>query len=300
MTVTPTPDISPLSTTPNRNMGPAGYVTAANTWMAELPGFGDSVKAIGDAAEANADAAEDAAAAAELSKTGAEVAQAAALLATQYVGESTSSMTVAAGAKTVHLTSAKTGFANGRLVALVYRGDPDVRLYGTVSGWDGADDMTVTVASDGVVGSGGPYADWLVMDAAFIPLGATGQEVRALLSAVVFMTPKSIADALTFVDGGTGSGTYTPDHAAGMNHKRIANGNSTLAALANPREGEAFYIRLTQDATGSRTWSFNSGYKFVEGRKTPSTAANAVDAVSGVVITASPFLADCTLVRNFS
>lgn len=127
---------------------------------------------------------------------------------------------------------------------------------------------------------------------------ASGAETAAMASSSKAVTPDSLGDALAFVDGGSGSGTYTPDQAAGPNHKRTLTGTSTVANLANAREGEGFYIRLKQDGTGSRALSFGTGYKFFGGTPTASTAANAVDVVNGVVIDAATPLYDCVFLKG--
>lgn len=151
-----------------------------------------------------------------------------------------------------------------------------------------------TVGTSGLASGGGDLSG----DRTITVPAASGSETAALSSTSKAATPGGIGAALAFVDGGSGSGTYTPDHAAGPNHKRTLTGTSTLANLAYAREGEGFYIRLKQDGTGSRALSFGTGYKFVGGTPTASTAANAVDAVSGVVIDAATPLYDCVFLKG--
>jgi hypothetical protein len=150
------------------------------------------------------------------------------------------------------------------------------------------------VATSGLASGGGD----LSADRTINVPAASGAETAALASTSKAATPGGIGAALAFVDGGTGSGTYTPDHAAGPNHKRTLTGTTTLANLANAREGEGFYIRLKQDGTGSRAISFGTGYKFAGGTPTASTAANAVDAISGVVIDVATPLYDCVFLKG--
>ena len=57
-------------------------------------------------------------------------------------------------------------------------------------------------------------------------------------------------------------------------------GNRTLANPSNPYDGQLYNFRIAQDATGSRTLTFGSKYKFAGGAPTLSTAASAVDFVS--------------------
>lgn len=150
------------------------------------------------------------------------------------------------------------------------------------------------VATSGLASGGGD----LSADRTINVPAASGAETAAMASSSKAVTPDSLGDALAFVDGGTGSGTYTPDHAAGTNHKRAVSGTSTVANLANAREGVGFYIRLKQDGTGGRAIAFGTGYKFAGGTPTASTAANAVDAISGVVVDATTPLYDCVFLKG--
>ena len=72
--------------------------------------------------------------------------------------------------------------------------------------------------------------------------------------------------------------TVTLNFGAMLNTRITLTGNLTLASPLNQRSGQSGCIRLIQDATGSRTVSFNSAFKFV-GASAPaaSTAANSID-----------------------
>ena len=80
-------------------------------------------------------------------------------------------------------------------------------------------------------------------------------------------------------------GTVTIDFTASNHHAVNLNQNSTLTHTGTANTiGQSGSIFLTQDGTGSRTLSFNSGYKFAGGTApTISTAANAVDRLDYVV-----------------
>lgn len=61
------------------------------------------------------------------------------------------------------------------------------------------------------------------------------------------------------------------------------NGNVSSFALTNPVDGAVYNIKFIQDATGSRTISLPSAFKFAGGTApTFSTAANAVDFMSAI------------------
>ena len=82
----------------------------------------------------------------------------------------------------------------------------------------------------------------------------------------------------TVINGGSVSGTLTPDAAAGTIYRYTLTGNITLNSLANAVAGTSMTINLTQDGTGGRTLS--STMKFAGGGKTLSTAAGSIDVIS--------------------
>jgi hypothetical protein len=60
-------------------------------------------------------------------------------------------------------------------------------------------------------------------------------------------------------------------------------GNRTLNAPTNMQAGATYILRIIQDATGSRTLTFNAAYKFPAGLDpTLTTTPNAVDIISCV------------------
>jgi len=92
----------------------------------------------------------------------------------------------------------------------------------------------------------------------------------------------SFSDIVTAADGAT----VTFDLQDGNIHQVTLGGNRTLA-LSNEKVGQAFIIRLIQDATGSRdpTWFTTINWDGGE-EPTESTDANAID-VFGFIVTAS-------------
>jgi hypothetical protein len=80
---------------------------------------------------------------------------------------------------------------------------------------------------------------------------------------------------------GSVSGTVTANLALGSIHTVTATGNITINTtdITNAVSGSSFTIVITQDGTGSRV--LTSNLKYVGGTKTLSTAAGAVDVVSG-------------------
>ena len=89
-----------------------------------------------------------------------------------------------------------------------------------------------------------------------------------------FTPPKTLTDAATItVDAGTG------------NHFRVTlGGNRTLAAPTNPTDGQRIVFEIIQDATGSRTLTWNGSYAFGTDVPSPTltTTANKRDFVTFV------------------
>lgn len=83
-----------------------------------------------------------------------------------------------------------------------------------------------------------------------------------------------------YAGGNTGAGTYTPNAYNGPVHTITATGNFTLAAPTGMAAGASITLIIRQDATGSRTMTANSAYKFLANVKTLSTAASAIDMLS--------------------
>jgi hypothetical protein len=75
-------------------------------------------------------------------------------------------------------------------------------------------------------------------------------------------------------------------------------GNRTLDNPTNQTAGESGIFIVKQDATGNRTLSYGSNYKFAGGAPTLSTAANAIDVISYYVEADGTIL--CTFVGEFA
>ena len=72
--------------------------------------------------------------------------------------------------------------------------------------------------------------------------------------------------------------TLTLDMSAGNNYAVTLTGNATLANPTNLVAGQSGVIKITQDATGSRTLAYGSYWDFAGGTAPAlTTTANAVD-----------------------
>jgi len=82
----------------------------------------------------------------------------------------------------------------------------------------------------------------------------------------------------------TDGATITPDFSLSCNFTVTLGGNRTIAAPTNQVAGQSGSIFIIQDATGSRTLTWNSAWDFPAGTApTLSTTANAIDRVDYIV-----------------
>jgi hypothetical protein len=76
----------------------------------------------------------------------------------------------------------------------------------------------------------------------------------------------------------TDAATIVVDGATFLNAVVTLGGNRTLGTWSNAKVGQSGYIRVVQDATGSRTLAYHGDYEFAGGSTpTLSTAASAQD-----------------------
>jgi hypothetical protein len=112
----------------------------------------------------------------------------------------------------------------------------------------------------------------------------TGSDVTALgeTTASDQLEGRYAVEIATLTDGAT----ITPDFGANQNFTVTLGGNRTLANPTNIVAGQTGSIFVVQDATGGRTLSFGSYFKFPAGTApTLSTGANAVDRIDYIVRT---------------
>jgi hypothetical protein len=76
----------------------------------------------------------------------------------------------------------------------------------------------------------------------------------------------------------TDATTIAVDATLGNHFRVTVAGNRTLGNPSNPSDGQKLLFEVEQDATGSRTLSYGTKYKFgTDGAPTLSTAANTTD-----------------------
>ena len=129
-------------------------------------------------------------------------------------------------------------------------------------------------------------------DADLTTLGAGGASARTFLGLAIGTDVQAynanaavlnVAQSFTAAQRGTVSAltdgaTITPDFALANNFSVTLGGNRTLANPTNLTVGQSGVIKVTQDATGSRTLAYGSNWKFPGGTApTLTTTASAVD-----------------------
>lgn len=145
-------------------------------------------------------------------------------------------------------------------------------------GLTGSDDFTLKVSADG-----SNWTNALSVDR------TTGRLTIGKAPTITEAAPTTLAFA----------STITPDLAQGRAFLVTATGPFTLDAPDNPVAGAAFWIRLTQDATGGRLITFDAAYRFTSGvAPTLSTAAGKADMLYCVVVDAATPVIDAALRKD--
>ncbi len=261
-TVTPLP--TPVPSTSN----PADFDDNGDAFLGALPTFATELTALAAEVEANTTSAEAAAASAASTSTA--------------YGTSTTSLSVSVGSKSLTIAEASRTFQGGQYVVIARTSAAATTfMLGRITAFNsGTGAMTVSV--DSVTGSG-TYTNWTVSLAApnYLP-AAVAANVRAGTSASVAVTPEALTSAaawITLTDGAT----INWDVSTGYNARVTLGGNRTMAAPTNLQDGVSYGLAIIQDATGSRTVSWNSTFDWGQsGAPTLSTAAGSVDHAFGI------------------
>lgn len=111
---------------------------------------------------------------------------------------------------------------------------------------------------------------------------ASTAEVLVGTATAKFVTPGNLFGAVA-VYSLTDAASIAIDQNNGLNFTVTLGGNRAIANMSNKKVGSSGFIRVKQDATGSRTLTWGTDYKFPAALGSPptlSTAANAVDLFS--------------------
>lgn len=126
------------------------------------------------------------------------------------------------------------------------------------------------------------------------PINLSGQSV--LLNEVNAFTKGQAVTPVALTD----TATIAVDASLSNNFKVTLAGNRTLANPTNMLDGQVLNFRITQDATGNRTLSFGTKYKFAGGEVPAlSTAAGSVDFLTCVYYADTDVLL-CSLARSYA
>jgi len=118
---------------------------------------------------------------------------------------------------------------------------------------------------------------------------ASAANLLAASSSWLFVSPKSLFDACAFFTL-TDAATVSIDQNSGVNFTVTLAGNRAIANMTNKKPGSSGFIRIKQDATGGRTATWGTDYRFPAALGSPPTlsaAANAVDLFSYIIFDSS-------------
>lgn len=100
----------------------------------------------------------------------------------------------------------------------------------------------------------------------------TNLKADMVLNAANEYTKNQNLDSVTLA---IGAGAVAIDFEIHGNAKLTLDENATLSAPSNLKDGTGMMLKVTQDATGGRTLSFNAAYDFASYENTVNATANA-------------------------
>lgn len=195
-------------------------------------------------------------------------------------------------------------------VSLVFEGTTADAFETTLSATDPTADRTIslpnasgTIALTSDLSSYAPLASPTFTGTVTIPAGASiGGYLTTATAASTYLATSTIGSTVQAYNANTAftnttqsftaaqrgsyvtltdAATVAIDLSLGNHYQIVLGGNRTIGAPTNVVAGQSGVIRLVQDATGSRTASWNSVFKFPGGTApTLTTTANAVDLVA--------------------
>jgi hypothetical protein len=265
---------------PQRTDAPDTFIAKADAFVAWFSPFEAELEAA--VTWFNATASQVAISAGQVSGSAALVAAAssAVLAVTDYIGTSFNNLGLTAGAKTLHLNETGRKFAVSDSVMLVSRFDPEKRMAGVITAWDGIN-MTLTVPEGGFVGSGWA-ADWMVVLEVFAAVAGSGADVLRASSSLMSISPRAVREsyAPVFLPF---AATITPNNHNALDFKMDMTGNCTLAPIINTYPGARGSIEIVIQGAGGWVMTFNPIWKRVGGPAVLSTTPLAVDELQYVV-----------------
>lgn len=264
------PTVDELPPAPSRDMSDDDFVVTSNDFVAALPPHRDQLVDLGANVYANALDAESSAADAEAAQATAEGAAQTALGANTRSASSATSHSFTPGSKAFTMTETGRTFVHPMEVKVYRASDVDAAMYGSTSSVAGQV-ITIDVTSEGIVGSGGPYTDWRIVDAAFAETGATVDEERAGTSQFVASTPYSRVQEQD-PQNLTAAATIAWSGNGGRNARVTLTGNQQIGAPTNLKDGLIYTLDINP-ATFTPTWDSIWDFTNIGGQ--PALAASA-------------------------
>lgn len=278
------PTVTPLPTAPARNVAdPETYIGVADTWAAALPTFGAEVQAAGEyantkalaaASSANSTASDALATAADRVQTGldrtaasnsAAAAAGSASTAAGWSATSTTSMALTSGSKTLTIQTAKQFTAGTNIKVKRTAAPTTTYAHTTVDTYNsGTGELTFTLASDEIVGSG-TYTDWTIElsgarggTGAGVPTGGTTGQVLKKSSATDYDTAWSDPDTISITRDTRTSNTQLAAADKGKLIEITGSGGFTQTFVGASTLGSGWFVHYVNSSTGDITLDPNS------------------------------------------
>lgn len=274
--------ISPLPTPPTRD-DPINFPTRADAFVLAQVAFAAQANVLTDEVNTNA-----------------AIAAAAAITAVNAPGTSSvssASLAIGNGVLGPFNTTAGKNYVVGMWVTVARTSDPTKWMVAPITAYNSSNGaLTVNVQ---FFNGAGTFTDWTISLSP--PIGfpaAAAAQIWAGLSNVVALTPAALFAAAAPV-AVADAATVTLDFSAGLNWSVASfGGNRTLANPTNQKAGQSGVIAVSQDATGSRTLSFGTNWKFPGGAPSLTSTPGATDLISYYVLNPGVILA--TLSKAFA
>lgn len=208
----------------------------------------------------------------------------AAVNATTLCDISSSNLSIGMTAKAFTLTKLTNTFTNTERARAFRKSDPTTFMEGPISAASmGTNPQTMTITPDTVGGAGGPYSDWIVVDAGLVAIAAAlAADIWAATTGLKAITPLALKNAVA-TGALTDASTVAWDiRVNGVNTTVTLGGNRTIGAPSNLYDNLDVELELVQDATGSRVPSFAGIWEWGSaGPPSLQTAAGKADIVAG-------------------